>query len=109
SSAGPSLALTPASPPVVVPRGDRFGFSATLSVPPDGPSSLDYWAEATLPNGTVRRVFGPGTIAVTPGTIVTRTLSQRVPGAAPLGDYTYTMNVGTYPDIALTSDGFDVT
>lgn len=109
SSTAPSLALTPASPPVVVPRGERFGFSATLSVPPDGPSSLDYWAEATLPNGTVRRVFGPGTIAVTPGTIVTRALSQRVPRAAPLGDYTYTMKVGGYPDTVLASDGFDVT
>jgi hypothetical protein len=62
--------------------------------------------EATLPNGQERVVLGPKTVNVTPGTTVTRTLSQRVPGGAALGDYLYTMKVGTFGGTVASSGGF---
>jgi hypothetical protein len=83
-------------------------YTATLTVPQGGPSSLDYWAEATLPNATTILVFGPGTVNVVPGTF-SRSFSQRVPGNAPLGGYTYTMKVGTYPGTVLAQGSFTAT
>ncbi|HLT46567.1 MAG TPA: M36 family metallopeptidase, partial [Rubricoccaceae bacterium] len=78
-----TLRLSPDAPPVVVHRGDRLTFEAELAVGAAGPSSVQYWVEATLPDGNVRVVLGPNTVHVTPGTTVARSLSQRVPGGAP--------------------------
>jgi hypothetical protein len=103
-----ALSVTPSDPPVVVPRGGTVAFTATLTVPSGSPTSFDYWAEATLPGGAVRRVLGPGTVEVTPGTL-TRAFAAPVPNSAPLGGYTYTLKVGTYPGPVLASDGFDLT
>src|SRR5690606_38705902 len=104
-----TLRLSPDAPPVVVHRGDRLTFEAELAVGAAGPSSVQYWVEATLPDGNVRVVLGPNTVHVTLGTTVARSLSQRVPGRAPLGEYLYTMKVGTYPGTVLSSSGFALT
>src|SRR5690606_22456492 len=66
---------------------------------------VEYWAEATYPGGNVRVVFGPGTLLVSPGTYA-RSLTQRIPATSPVGDYTYTMKVGTYPGEVLAEDAF---
>ncbi|MDX1421239.1 MAG: M36 family metallopeptidase, partial [Rubricoccaceae bacterium] len=100
--------LTTETDPVIVAPGGVVDFTATLFVPEGGPSSLDYWSEATLPDNSTREVFGPGTILVSPGTYV-RMLAQRVPRNAPPGDYTYTMKVGTYPDVVVAEDAFGLT
>jgi hypothetical protein len=106
---GVTLSLQPDNPPVVVARGDDVDFDATFTIAAGGPSSIEYWSEATLPGGQVRRVFGPATLNVVPGTSVTLQLAQTVPNNAPLGDYVYTMKVGDYPNTVVAADAFDAT
>ncbi len=101
-----SLSLALQNPPAIVPRGGTVAYTATLSTPTA--SSFDYWAEAILPDGSTLRVFGPGSVDVPAGTFMT-SLSQQVPGNAPLGDYTYTLKVGTYPNTVVALDSFDAT
>ncbi len=105
-----AVTLTPTSPvPVVLARGERVFFDATFAVGPDGPASFDYWTEATLPNGSVRGpLLGPNTVFVTPPQTVTLSFSQRVPNAAPVGAYVYTMTAGPGGTV-LGSDRFDAT
>jgi extracellular elastinolytic metalloproteinase len=103
-----TLTVAPSNPPVIVDRGDAFSLTAELVVGAGAPSSLQYWVEATYPNGNVNVVLGPNTINVSQGTY-SRTLTQQVPNGAPLGDYLYTMKVGTFPNNDLSSDGFGLT
>ncbi len=105
------LALTPTNPapPVIIARGQTLIFEAAIDVGAGGPSSFEYWAVATLPNGQERAALGPFTAFVTPGTSATLALRQRVPANAPTGPYVYTMHAGTYPALVLTSDSFPVT
>jgi hypothetical protein len=76
--------------------------AATFALGPDAPEAFGYWAEITLPDGTVLGpVVGPSTARVTPGTVVTLSFRQGVPASARPGVYTYTMYAGTYPDEVL--------
>ncbi|MEM1041106.1 MAG: T9SS type A sorting domain-containing protein [Bacteroidota bacterium] len=102
-----AVTLTPTAPvPVVLARGERVFFDATFAVGAGGPASFEYWTEATLPNGSVRGpLLGPNTVLITPPETVTLSFSQRVPNAAPLGDYVYTMNAGP-GGTTLASDSF---
>ncbi len=106
-----AVTLTPTSPvPVVLARGERVFFDATFAVGPGGPAVFEYWSEARLPNGSVRTpLIGPNTVFLTPPETFTLSFSQRVPGRAPVGEYVYTMNAGTYPGTVLASDRFDAT
>ncbi len=103
---GVTLALVPQNQPAVVPRGGTVAYTVALSTP--SAASFDYWAEATLPDGSTRVVFGPGTATVAAGTF-TSSLSQQVPAQAPLGAYAYTMKVGAFPNTVVAQDGFAVT
>ena len=107
-----TITLVPTDPPspVVISRGERLSFNATFDVAAAGPSSFEYWTEATLPNGSLRGpLLGPNTIQLTPGSAVTLSFQQRVPPGAPLGDYTYAMLAGTYPNGILAEDSFTAT
>ena len=61
---------------------------------------------ATLPNGSERRVVGPVAVTLPAGGAVARTLTLNVPGRAPGGLYTLTLNVGDYPSTVDASDSF---
>ena len=105
------LTLTPTDPPppVVIVRGELLRYRAEFAIAPNGPSAFPYWADARLPNGQWRHLYGPVTVNGTPGTTVTRNLQQRVPNNVPLGSYVFRMQVGTYPSPVLDEDGFPVT
>lgn len=105
------LTLTPIDPPapVSIRRGEVLRYRADFAIAPGGPATFEYWAEAVLPNGSVRFLFGPITVNGTPGTTASLTLTQRVPNRAPLGAYTFRMMAGLYPDTAYDADSFPAT
>jgi len=101
-----AVTVEPVSPPVVIPPGGgSFQFTVTLTNTTAEPQAFQAWTEVT---GPVNRepVLGPRTVTLPPGATVTRTLTQRVPGAAPPGTYTYAVNVGEFPSTVRASDAF---
>ncbi len=98
-----SIELTPANPPVVVPKGGTFDYTAALTVPEGGPSSVEVWAEAIGPDEITYLLVGPITAEIESG-VTTRMLSQYVNRGAAIGDWTFTMKVGAYPDDVITQD-----
>lgn len=106
---GVTISVSPVNPPVVIPAGGgAFSFTATLSNTGATSQTFDAWAVATLPNGSMRTVFGPVSVTLGAGQSAMRTLTQNVPANAPSGFYTYTANVGTFPNAASDSDSFPV-
>ncbi len=68
-----------------------------------------YWVMAIMPNGsTYGPVFQYNT-TFTPGQQISTQLTHQVPGNAPGGIYTIIGNVGTYPDVIIASDEFEMT
>jgi photosystem II stability/assembly factor-like uncharacterized protein len=98
----------PVDPPVVIgPSGGSFQFRVTLRNQTSQPQSIEAWSEASGPL-TLSPVIGPRSVMLPPGATLTRTLVQRVPGAAPPGTYTYTVAVGDFPGGVVSSDSFTV-
>ena len=66
---------------------------------------MEVWTAVT---GPVDRdpVAGPRTVTIPASGTVTRTLTQAVPGNAPGGLYTYSVQVGVFPGTVLSSDAF---
>jgi plastocyanin len=99
--------IEPVNGPIVLPPGGG-SFSYTASIENTTTSQIHFctWVAAALPNGTD---YGPITpiraLTLDPGESVGRTLNARVPGAAPAGTYTVSLNVGTLQSIAY-SDSF---
>src|SRR5690606_6470732 len=107
----PGAALAPAIAPVGGPitlpaSGGPFDYTAAVTNHGASPQSFDAWVVATLPNGSERRVVGPVAVTLPAGGSVTRTLTLNVPGRAPAGVYTLTLNVGAYPSVVDASDSF---
>ena len=105
------VTLTPQNPPVQVPAGGgSFGFTAQIENRSGNPINFDAWIMAVLPNGNV---YGPiilrQGLPIGAGAVITRQLSQAVPGYAPSGSYQYVGNVGVYPDSLTASDSFPFT
>src|SRR5690606_20249860 len=90
------------------PSGGQFSYTARVTNDGDAPHSFDAWVAATLPNGNpyARPVAGPIAVTLPAGGSAQRTLRLRVPGAAPAGTYTLTLNVGEYPSGVDASDAF---
>jgi hypothetical protein len=108
SASAVEVAADPVSPPVVIgPGGGSFPFTVRLTNTTTLPMTFEAWSAATGPY-TVSPVLGPVSGMLPPGASVTRTLVQRVPGAAPPGTYTYTVNTGDFPGAVLSSDSFPV-
>lgn len=107
ATGGPPLTVTvtPPSDPVDRQLGQRFDFDIEFVVGPTGPTSIQYWTEVILPNGNPYDVIPPRTVALTPGTTTTETVTQVIPNKAPKGTYTYIVNVGTHPTVDF-SDSF---
>jgi hypothetical protein len=103
-----SVSAQPVGGPVVIgPGGGSFQFTVTLTNTTGQPQAFQAWSSVT---GPVNRepVVGPQTVTLPAGATVTRTLTQAVPANAPAGQYTYTVNVGTFPGGAFASDAFPV-
>jgi hypothetical protein len=108
SSSAVSVSAAPVGGPVVIgPGGGSFQFTVTLTNTTGQPQAFQAWSSVT---GPISRnpVVGPTNVTLPPGATVTRTLTQQVPGNAPAGQYTYTVNVGTFPGVVLASDAFPV-
>ena len=93
-----TLSMEPVNPPILIPAaGGIFQFTPTVENPGSAPVSFDFWTETVLPNGFV---YGPlfqrNGLTIGPGGNIGRTLSQNVPGGAPIGVYIYRGKIGNY-------------
>ncbi len=106
-----TITLTPSNPPIVIPPGGgQFQFTITLSNISGVTQSTQVWNAITLPNGeTIGPTIGPVNPSIASGEMITKQLTQNVPGGAPAGQYTYTFNIGTFPDTIDASDSFTFT
>lgn len=105
-----SLALVPDDE--IVPRGTNLGFTVSAENAADYPVTLQVWSDVLLPGGIPywnNPIFGPFWVTLPALSTPSVHLIQFVPGFAPLGDYTYIMKVGQYPDLVYTRDFFDFT
>jgi hypothetical protein len=102
-----SIELIPES--VIVKRGGKLCFDATLTNEVDTTQVWDVWTEAILPNGSVKAVEPPRTFTLSGGQSISAHICHKVPGGAPLGDYTYCAKVGMYPADVVAMDCFDFT
>lgn len=103
------MALQPVSPPIFIPStGGSFDFNIELENICDSSVVVDAWTDVTLPNGSI---FGPIILrtgmTMTVGQIISRDITQVVPGSAPPGYYTYSAYAGTYPDEIISEDSFN--
>jgi hypothetical protein len=107
-TASVGVSAEPVDPPVVIgPGGGSFLFRVRLTNTTTLPQTVEAWSEVSGPLA-LSPVIGPRSVTLPPGASVTRTLVQRVPGAAPAGTYTYTVAVGDFPGGVVSSDGFTV-
>jgi len=105
-----SLTLTPDSQ--IVPKGTDLGFTVEAENTADYPITLQVWSEVLLPGGTPyggNPIFGPYRVTLQAHSNPSVHLTQFVPGFAPLGEYTYIMKVGQYPEPVYTRDFFNFT
>ena len=105
-----SLAITPQDPPAVVACGESFMFSGTLVNRLDDPQITEAWTVARHEDGTLYdpvEVYPP--ISLDPQEAVTYDLIQDVRQTAPTGLYDFIAYCGTYPDMVVDSDFFEVT
>lgn len=105
-----SLTLEPDAE--TVPRGTNLGFDVSAENAADYAVTLQVWSEVLLPGGIPywnNPIFGPFQVTLQAHATPSVHLTQFVPGFAPLGDYTYIMKVGQYPDVVYARDFFDFT
>jgi parallel beta-helix repeat protein/predicted outer membrane repeat protein len=109
---GPLLVvLTPLSFPIAIPaNGGSFSYTIKAMNRTSTPVRLDFWCNATLPNGQMYGpVLGPLSLTLAPNSSVTRNRVQMVPGSAPAGEYHYNACLGAHPDSLLHEDSFPFT
>jgi hypothetical protein len=105
-----SLTLEPDTQ--TVPKGTNLGFDASAGNAADYAVSLQVWSEVLLPGGTPywnNPIFGPVPVTLQAHATPSVHLTQFIPRFAPLGEYTYIMKIGQYPDVVYARDFFDFT
>lgn len=91
--------------------GGVLGYGVSLvNTTDESYQGQSFWTTAMLPNGNeVGPLFTSQTFMLQPGAdIQVTTLTQTIPGYAPEGTYTFTGQVGDWPDVWLT-DSFTFT
>ncbi len=106
-----TVTMTPMNPPIAVPGGGGiFEYDAVINNNSANPLTFDAWIDVILPGGNV---YGPLLLRtglnIPAGAVISRHLTQTVPGIAPPGSYTYRGNAGQYPDSVAASDTFPFT
>jgi YVTN family beta-propeller protein len=90
-----TVSLDPVGSPIVIPPGGgSFDFTVQLSNTGNFPVQVDIWFEATTPLGTVVPVLTRENVALNGGETSERSMTQYVPGRAPMGSYEYRVIVG---------------
>ena len=107
-----SIEIIPDDPPVIVPPGGSFTYTAILTNnSADEPQTTDAWVMVKLPGGQER---GPlelrSDIDLDPSQVLqVDNVQQDVPLAAPPGTYEYIAYCGFFPDVIVDQSSFDVT
>ncbi len=106
-----SIALHPHNPPILIPAGGgSFDFDVELVNRLSRSFILDVWSETLLPgSGVAGPLFIRRSLNVPANVVITRRLTQFVPGYAPYGYYTYIGKIGIHPDSVIHEDRFDFT
>jgi hypothetical protein len=104
-----SVEIIPDNPPVQVPPGGFFRFTATLINNTAQPQTTDAWIMVDVPGigryGPVQRYYN---IPLAPDDTLTYPgVRQSIPSFAPLGTYTYSAYVGDYPSTIVDSSWFE--
>jgi arylsulfate sulfotransferase len=90
-------------------RGQLASYVVKVTNPTSTTQCFDYWADLTLPDGSIApkagEFVGPVPFCVDPFSTSSRTLFERVPTQAPLGSYTYNAYVGVYPVVLTEANG----
>ncbi len=106
-----SVDLTPATTPIIIPaNGGAFDYDAVLTNLGTASADCHVWINATMPAGsTYGPIIARSMANFAGGSVITRSLTQNVPAAAPAGLYTMNAYVGVYPDVVFASDSFTFT
>jgi len=95
-----TITMTPSITPITIPAsGGSFDFDLALTN--NEPTSLAFsaWIMVRLPDlSWYGPLLGPIDLSLPAGYTLNRDRTQRVPGSAPAGTYTYEGRVGTYPN-----------
>lgn len=102
------VTLTPANPPILIPAGGgSFGYEAAVSNNSLSPAVADVWTEVRFPNGISFPLLRRLGVTIPMGAVLSRQLTQNVPGSIPPGTYTYFAKAGAFPDVVMAFDSFD--
>jgi hypothetical protein len=98
-----SIELVPDQSPVVVPRGESFGFTGTVTNNTDQFQQVDIWTMAYVPG---IGMYGPlrdySNVPFNPHQSRSAHLNQSIPNYAPISDgYVYYGYVGEYPAVVI--------
>jgi hypothetical protein len=100
-----TITLTPVNPPIVIPAGGG-SFSYQLQIINNGPNptTFDGWLQVLLPTGSTVLILNRPNITLGVGAVLTRNMTQTVPGTAPAGAYVFYGRVGNYPTTIIDQD-----
>jgi len=90
-------------------KGDRLGFTVTLTNNTDSTVFFQGWTKGETPWGLILSpLLGPINVVLGSHKTVSPHISQQVPWITPYGGpYIYTAIVGTYPDPVIEEDSFE--
>ncbi|WP_456429450.1 T9SS type A sorting domain-containing protein [Rhodocaloribacter sp.] len=91
---------------IISPDGGSFRYRFKAANLTDETIGLDFWALVTNPEGATSQVKEPRAFTVDGGREKGKGVFQEVPGHLPAGEYEYTVIVGTYPDLVITTETF---
>jgi len=100
--------MTPQGSTVIPAYGGTLNFTVEVRNNGTSPAFVDFWTDATLPNGstTAPLLQRPG-LTLQPGMVLSRAMTQSVPGSAPAGNYTYNAYLGFIGGIVYAEDHFN--
>ena len=101
-----SVTITPIDSPIVIPSGGgSFDYTITIASNSASTETFELWTRLVGPENLERNPLFLRNVTLNPSQTITRTRTQRIPGRAPAGSYTYYLEAGTsHPNADLDSD-----